>query len=74
MARRYDRRINKIIADDIELRSTENNLFLTCSHQALARIFVSLMLQRAQLVMMESKDEVDTAFEEALDYIFSNFK
>lgn len=69
--RRFDRQLTRLMVEDLEKKAKKINLSLKFSPQAMARVFTSLVLERAFLVMVESDNSIDSVFIECIDLLFS---
>lgn len=69
--RHFDRNLEDIILKDLAKRESEKKIWLDVKPEAIARVFISLMMERAHLIMIEKEGEIDKIFNESLDIVFS---
>lgn len=58
----FDETLEDIIIKDLIKRKTEKQIRLNVEPEAVARIFISLMIERAHLIMIEKEGNIDRVF------------
>lgn len=68
----FDKNLENIIIKDLAKRESRNEIRLKYTAEAIARIFISLMLQRAHLIILEKDNNIDIIFKESMNIVFSS--
>ncbi|MCP4672771.1 MAG: TetR/AcrR family transcriptional regulator [Desulfobacula sp.] len=68
----FDKTIENVITQDLKNRGRDLGVSLNFRPEVIARIFISLMVGRAHLIMIEKEGNIDSIFHESMALMFSN--